>query len=170
MACRAHSETTESRSSKTRDLASSFPFEAPLTSSTVIATISQDLISWSGHNALVETTYSKHAKNGIETDRYLMRQKRTLRMICCDRLFHAGGDMDGLDEKEIGGVLTVALNRHLITKLVHLGVISVEDADRVFDKTAESLNARSASYSTKNWKLQLSCANLRKAFEKSASR
>jgi hypothetical protein len=47
--------------------------------------------------------------------------------------------MDGLDEKEIGSVLTVALKRHLITKPVHLGVISVEDADRVFDKTAESI-------------------------------
>jgi hypothetical protein len=53
--------------------------------------------------------------------------------------------MAGINEKEVGGVLSVALaanlalNGHLIAKLVHVGVISAEHAAEIFFKTAESI-------------------------------
>jgi hypothetical protein len=53
--------------------------------------------------------------------------------------------MAGISEKEVGGVLSVALaanmalNGHLIAKLVHVGVISTEHAAEIFAKTADSI-------------------------------
>jgi hypothetical protein len=53
--------------------------------------------------------------------------------------------MTGISEKEVGGVLSVALaanmalNGHLIAKLVHVGVISAEHAAEIFVKTADSI-------------------------------
>jgi hypothetical protein len=51
--------------------------------------------------------------------------------------------MSGISEKEVGGVLSVALaanlalNGHVIAKLVHVGVISGEHAAEIFAKTAD---------------------------------
>jgi hypothetical protein len=53
--------------------------------------------------------------------------------------------MAGLSEKEVGGVLTVALaanlalNGQLIAKLVHVGAITAEHAAEIFAKTADSI-------------------------------
>jgi hypothetical protein len=53
--------------------------------------------------------------------------------------------MAGISEKEVGGVLSVALaanlalNGHLIAKLVHLGVLSAVHAAEIFAKTADSI-------------------------------
>jgi hypothetical protein len=53
--------------------------------------------------------------------------------------------MAGISEKEVGGVLSVALaanlalNGHLIAKLVHVGVISAEHAGEIYAKTADSI-------------------------------
>jgi hypothetical protein len=54
-------------------------------------------------------------------------------------------EMIGISEKEVGGVLSVALaantalNGHLIAKLVHVGVLSPEHAAEIFAKTADSI-------------------------------
>jgi hypothetical protein len=54
-------------------------------------------------------------------------------------------EMAGISEKEFGSVLTVALaanlalNGHLIAKLVQVGVISAEHAAGIFAKTADSI-------------------------------
>jgi hypothetical protein len=53
--------------------------------------------------------------------------------------------MATISEKDVGGVLTVALaanlalNGHLIAKLVHVGAISGEHAAEIFAKTADSI-------------------------------
>lgn len=53
--------------------------------------------------------------------------------------------MAGISEEEIGGVLSVALaanlalNGHLIAKLVQLGLITTEHATEIFTKTADSI-------------------------------
>lgn len=53
--------------------------------------------------------------------------------------------MIGISEKEVGGVLSVALaanlalNGQLVAKLVHVGVITAEHAAEIFVKTADSI-------------------------------
>jgi hypothetical protein len=53
--------------------------------------------------------------------------------------------MASISEREVGGVLSVtlaanlALNGHLIAKLVHVGVITTEHAAEIFAKTADSI-------------------------------
>jgi hypothetical protein len=79
--------------------------------------------------------------------------------------------MVGISEKEVGGVLTVALaanlalNGHLIAKLVHVGVISAEHAAEIFAKTADSIE-RPLGVLRDEERPQRSCANMRRAFEK----